>query len=421
MAHSIKQCFHAVGKGTLYTGQIKNMSGNSTFNIVYDCGSTSRTTIINKIHSLPKWFKNTPGSRVIDMLVISHFDDDHVNGLEELLRLYRVKKLVLPYTEWTQSVREIAVLGKKGVSPSVALFQLNPLRWLQMNNLNGSVEQLTLVQGDAPPDDNHEEPNSPPRYPLNADFNNLNFQNNEREAIQQIDLFGEEGAFLKFKSSGNQTGPVIRTIDHAVPLYSTDSAYEFMFYNVVKSFKGLGLVRVQSGEICALKSEVPLKDVKAEIELLIDSLGLTNDISSLPPDWRKKLKACYQKHFGHTAKAKNNISLCMYVGRTINSIIDSMAQHATLLTGDINLTRDVACDMLDHFGPRRKKSISVIQVPHHGSRDYWSAENANLFVPAIFVQCVTPSKNHPHPDVTLDIEKTGCTVQYANRISEYNF
>ncbi|WP_135410891.1 MBL fold metallo-hydrolase [Escherichia sp. E4385] len=68
------------------------MSGNSTFNIVYDCGSTSRTTIINKIHSLPNWFKNTHGSRVIDMLVISHFDDDHVNGLEELLRLYRVKK-----------------------------------------------------------------------------------------------------------------------------------------------------------------------------------------------------------------------------------------------------------------------------------------------------------------------------------------
>ncbi|HGC1867776.1 TPA: hypothetical protein ACIX5I_005372, partial [Escherichia coli] len=50
---------------------------------------------------------------------------------------------------------------------------------------------------------------------------------------------------------------------------------------------------------------------------------------------------------------------------------------------------------------------------NHGSKDYWSPENASLFVPAIFVQCVTPSKNHPHPDVTLDIEKTGCTVQYA--------
>ena len=47
--------------------------------------------------------------------------------------------------------------------------------------------------------------------------------------------------------------------------------------------------------------------------------------------------------------------------------------------------------------------------------------NNRFFVPAIFVQCVTPSKNHPHPDVMLDIEKTGCTVQYANRISEYNF
>ncbi|WP_135386884.1 hypothetical protein [Escherichia sp. E2593] len=102
------------------------MSGNSTFNIVYDCGSTSRTTIINKIHSLPKWFKNTHGSRVIDMLVISHFDDDHVNGLEELLRLYRVKKLVLPYTEWTQSVREIAVSGKKRRFSQCCTFSVEP-------------------------------------------------------------------------------------------------------------------------------------------------------------------------------------------------------------------------------------------------------------------------------------------------------
>lgn len=71
----------------------------------------------------------------------------------------------------------------------------------------------------------------------------------------------------------------------------------------------------------------------------------------------------------------------MYVGRRINSIIDLMSQHATLLTSDINLTRDVACDMLDHFGTRRKKSISVVQVPHHGSRDYWSPENASYICP----------------------------------------
>ena len=71
----------------------------------------------------------------------------------------------------------------------------------------------------------------------------------------------------------------------------------------------------------------------------------------------------------------------MYVGRRINSIIDLMSQHATLLTSDINLTRDVACDMLDHFGIRRKKSISVVQVPHHGSRDYWSPENASYICP----------------------------------------
>ncbi len=145
MAHKVRKCFHAVGNGTLFSGQIINTENNEVFNWIYDCGSTSKTTILDKVTSLPIWFQST---KTIDMLVISHFDNDHVNGIEELLKTFYVKRLILPYTEWPQSVREISILGKKGITPSVALFQLNPAKWLQVNGLDNRISEIVLVEGE---------------------------------------------------------------------------------------------------------------------------------------------------------------------------------------------------------------------------------------------------------------------------------
>lgn len=96
MVHQVWKCFHAVGNGTLFTGKIYDKNSDDIFNWMYDCGSTSKKTVLSTIADLPNWF----GPRnVIDMLVISHFDNDHVNGLETLLQNYYVRRLVLPFTE----------------------------------------------------------------------------------------------------------------------------------------------------------------------------------------------------------------------------------------------------------------------------------------------------------------------------------
>ena len=405
MAHIVRKCFHAVGNGTLFSGQILSARNSEVFNWIYDCGSTSKKIILDTVNSLPVWFQS---SKTIDMLVISHFDNDHVNGLEILLKNFYVKRLVLPYTEWPQTIREISILGKKGITPSVALFQLNPAKWLQVNGLDNRISEIVLVEGRNAQDydtlplnkDSLDSPDVPQDYPPDA---------------------AGVSVFFDFDIPFQHSGIKIMKINHLQPINDLSKSFEFMFYNAEKNFSELGLIYKSGGQSFAKKSGKALSIVKADIEQIIISLGLNQHINKLPANWRKILKNCYEQHFGHTGKAKNNISLCMYAAplKTNSNLYNS--RHATLLTGDINLSCNVVDDMEIHFGRNRWQSLKIVQVPHHGSKYSWTAGNTAKFIPARFVQCVTPTKNHPHLNVTADLVNFGGIVYEADRKSAVNY
>ena len=83
-----------VGQGLFYSGNIKL---ECKFNFVYDCGGNS----IN-INAVVNDYINQQHSKdiILDMLVISHFDDDHVNGIPKLLKeVSKVRKVFLPYND----------------------------------------------------------------------------------------------------------------------------------------------------------------------------------------------------------------------------------------------------------------------------------------------------------------------------------
>ena len=83
--------FQPVGQGAFYTEQFSKDDGE-VFNMVYDCGSDSLD--IQSLSNVIK--KSFPRKSVIDAVFISHFDSDHVNGLPELMRNFKVKKIFLP-------------------------------------------------------------------------------------------------------------------------------------------------------------------------------------------------------------------------------------------------------------------------------------------------------------------------------------
>lgn len=87
---SLIRTFHPVGQGAFYSE--RHTFNGREFTVVYDCGSTTL-----KKQKFEKKIKSTfPKNHPIDILFISHFHADHINGIEVLMKHCDIKRVVLP-------------------------------------------------------------------------------------------------------------------------------------------------------------------------------------------------------------------------------------------------------------------------------------------------------------------------------------
>lgn len=98
MEISVERYHYPVGQGT-FSAQIIRGLGDSKYVCVYDCGSVSGADGIPVyVDGLCKKLNpNSKDKAKIDLLVISHLDRDHVNGVSKLIESFDVKKIVIPY------------------------------------------------------------------------------------------------------------------------------------------------------------------------------------------------------------------------------------------------------------------------------------------------------------------------------------
>lgn len=85
------RCFHPIGQGAFYTERHINVNAEE-FTVVYDCGSS--TFRGKKLET--KITSTFPKNHVIDILFISHFHNDHINGIEYLKKHFKIKKVIMP-------------------------------------------------------------------------------------------------------------------------------------------------------------------------------------------------------------------------------------------------------------------------------------------------------------------------------------
>ena len=82
--------FHPIGQGAFYTERYNFRKDD--FTIVYDCGS-----LTFREKKMEKRIKSTfPKNHSIDILFISHFHADHINGIEILAKHCKIKKVIMP-------------------------------------------------------------------------------------------------------------------------------------------------------------------------------------------------------------------------------------------------------------------------------------------------------------------------------------
>lgn len=88
--------FHPVGQGAFYTEEFRS-DARPRYTTVYDCGTeTAAAKMDIPLVQQIQFFKSRLWNNGVDLLFISHFHNDHVKGLDELLKGTTVKRMVIP-------------------------------------------------------------------------------------------------------------------------------------------------------------------------------------------------------------------------------------------------------------------------------------------------------------------------------------
>ena len=103
----VLRSFLPVGQGAFYLEQFR--IGDEKINIIYDCGSSTSFEILRK-----RITENLSSGSSIHAVFISHFDEDHINGLPYLLSNYKVKNLFLPLI--TENERKTIICDMRTIS-----------------------------------------------------------------------------------------------------------------------------------------------------------------------------------------------------------------------------------------------------------------------------------------------------------------
>ena len=397
----ILQCeFWNVGQGLFSSGRIQ-MGDALAFHWVYDCGTSSSQQLIQ--NAVQK-YNQQENNADIDLLLLSHFDKDHISGVKELLKNRRkIKRWVVPYYPLWQRLVIASFLEIQPDDEEWAFYQ-NPIQYFKTY----FAEELKTTKFLLLPEKEIESEIS-----INLELSNfddvLSFKTTEKLSDE----------FDNLEQNVHWLNP-----DKALLLRKGEEQFEFVLYNVPFH----------------LLAKVPtnLTAFQKQVKQIIQS-HRSNSTDPTPA-----LKTLYSLAFGNGSKNKNIISQYLYIrniklpsfwGMGNNHIFDvstdneneiavipkDKTKNAILYTGDAFLNDlPLLTDLMQSLGAERMARVYCLQVPHHGSKHNWQQGLAKILSPCISVFSADSQrrKGHPHGEVLKDFATyTPILVNKTKRLS----
>ena len=384
----VGQTFHPVGQGLFTSGFITTCDSNPEFQWVYDCGTSNSQKLIQRaVDGLAHGITNEE----LQMVVLSHFDRDHINGLIILLDKFKIKLLILPYIPLTERLMQAFADGVDSQSEEIGIY-IDPIGAIRKLGEEGSIEQIVLV----PPS------NEAPTAEL------------EGEPL----LDGPDGLNIKKGTSCADDNDAVDTYNviwlEPNSRITYRNTWEFVPYN----------------DHCITRKNN--QNFENQVMERADQLR-TVATDQARKEALKQLRAIYDAEFGKTPFEKNVISLFLYGGPIGLYQIDkccplfgwqymkpSSTRCGFLMTGDGYLDNETRLDALTSFlEPHgRLAKVSTFQVMHHGSKRNWHRGVASTISPDHSIFCSNPrfkNYNHPNPEVVLDFNCYGPEQVDENR------
>ncbi|WP_321338114.1 hypothetical protein [uncultured Cohaesibacter sp.] len=369
-----------VGQGLFLSGLISSSKGGS-FSWVYDCGSISKPT--SKGPVLPralKDFRNQHNGNCIDMVTLSHFDEDHVNGITDLIKGTKIKALVLPYVDLLQ---RLFIAFDEQIATDDPLFEffVNPTAYLSER---ADIDQIVFVPPVGPDDIAPETPEVPgPEGPI--DGARFEVRDPIEGDVDDPTLIDQKSSYVRQLRKG---GKIV------IPSY-----WEFLPYNDASRFP----------------------DVSNHFRTSV--VQVVNSILANPKNCSaelKHLKDIYDRNFGNSGRRRNIISLFLYSGSISKNLRiqrhisthqvrwnGAYTNFGQLFTGDGYLKTQTQLAALTRYlsADRRLERAGVVQVMHHGALGNWHPGVAKALSPAVSIFSSDPNRAptyHPNSEVLRD-------------------
>ena len=378
--------FYPVGQGLFSSGYLMREGATSPeVAWVYDCGTSSSQILIDQ--GLDQLGKELGDHAKLDLLVLSHFDHDHISGVCRLLERFRIGTLMLPYMPLAQRLVIAFEEGQGAPQSALAPFFINPVEFFLAQN-GSRIDRFLFVLpsvGDGPP--------TPPEGPHRPDDD------------------GGRGADFSFKPGKPDDRDEVQILLEAAKRSGKPTSVEFLSPGSALVYQGLwefvpynddpspGITPAFAARVHALRSH------------LLGSRRLHRNAAL------NMLKQAYDDYFGDKSAQRNLISLYLYAGPIYPSwtrtwLTRARADHqrwqqrfeyrhvpasssgvpygnswcSLLYTGDGFLDTSARLkNLITYLHEDRVDSTGVLQVMHHGAESNWHAGVATAIRPLFSV------------------------------------
>lgn len=347
---------HPIGQGAFYTETLHRPNSNDDKHIVYDCG------VLPYSRRLEEEIGNfLPKDSTIDILFLSHFHADHVNGVQKLAKKYRIRHVVLPQIddyEWFYILENYLTTD----DVNVAL----------ISNIRAAVGDANLVQ---------------------------------------VAPIGENGEGTVSNENTAIDGLANRVINGLSPIVVDNKDFVLWHFIVVNP--------LLKGNIETLKAEIQNVNYNGR-KLSIEDMHNPNIL----PVVRKDLQAVYSKvfkggneysmcmlseladrykyeSFSTFNRIKCHNDFCCRYGYCLEDC-NNYRIDGGLYCGDADFLH---CDTLHCLKKRldgRERNVGLLQLPHHGSKENFNIDLLNWLrsLRVSFACFGNPNRyNHPSSDV----------------------
>lgn len=345
-----------VGQGAFYVEKFENSKS-----IVYDCGSVGNRKKIDDL--IKECFGE---NEVIEAIFISHLDEDHMNGVETLLKECKVKRICFPLiTEEMKQTLKIKIMIEETIGNSysefVKEFIEDPEAAIKKIKEDIKIKLIEIL----PNDEENNKKND------NEDTKN--------QKIKRIK-----------KKSGEDIAEEIEGLEHSC----NENKWELIPYN--------------------FKQETRINEFEKKLEKEFGkkiSLKEVEKIWKENEDNREKIKKVYESLKGDL----NTNSMTLFSGvRQVGKQMQydsSYVKVGCLYTGDYEAKGKNKWKTLEEAYIEYWKWIGMIQVPHHGS--IRNCNDALISKKAVYFLSAGEKNTYKHPSQNV---VRGIRFKYHNNL-----